>query len=514
LAALPQFTLEANALATEINADSTIASNAASTATAASLAALALTSVTLWVSGTTYAVGVAVYSPLTFYTYRRKVSGAGTTDPSVDTTNWAQVTGTGNVSTDVSGNLGVGTGTPLRLFHIRSTQPTFMLEESDAPANEKYWLQYVQTGDFKIEAINDALTTSSLAYVITRNAGVVGEHQFYTDGSERFKILSTGEVVVNGGSADYALNVNGSIGISANINISGLDQLIKLLTVDGADNGRLNISSSSAVSTGRGAYIQISGNEHTNPGRMVLASGSVGGVRLVGGTDGVYLNGGSKVNGNLNISGQEAFAPANTRLHVDRLTNSTVPSLSAGTVASFVGAESAANDAFLQIVSGNTGNAGLRFGDTDAANRGNINYAQTSDLLSIDSPVSLELRTAGVARLAINSTGVVSYAGNEIGYRNVPLTSTSGLTATTAVRGAGYLTSGGITVPASVFAKDDVFTIVNNTAAAITITQGSGLTLRLAGTTNTGNFSLGAYGIATVVFVSATVAHLSGSGVA
>lgn len=42
-----------------------------------------------WVSGQTYAVGDARYSPLNLQTYRRKTAGAGTTDPSADATNWA-----------------------------------------------------------------------------------------------------------------------------------------------------------------------------------------------------------------------------------------------------------------------------------------------------------------------------------------------------------------------------------------------------------------------------------------
>jgi len=42
-----------------------------------------------WVSGTTYAAGFLVYSPINFASYRRKVSGDGVTDPSLDSTNWA-----------------------------------------------------------------------------------------------------------------------------------------------------------------------------------------------------------------------------------------------------------------------------------------------------------------------------------------------------------------------------------------------------------------------------------------
>lgn len=46
-----------------------------------------------WVSGTTYSVGDLRYSPITFQTYRRAIAGAGTTDPSLDVTNWVAVGG-------------------------------------------------------------------------------------------------------------------------------------------------------------------------------------------------------------------------------------------------------------------------------------------------------------------------------------------------------------------------------------------------------------------------------------
>ena len=102
LAALPGFQSEANALSTEVN-------TRADNVQASDLAVLAATNITKWVSGTTYAQGVVVWSPINGLGYRRiTASGSGTTDPSSDSTNYRQVNGTGNVSTDVNGNLGLG----------------------------------------------------------------------------------------------------------------------------------------------------------------------------------------------------------------------------------------------------------------------------------------------------------------------------------------------------------------------------------------------------------------------
>lgn len=98
LGALPDFATEANALAVDVNADAVAAAAAEVAATAAASAATAAANVTKWVSGTTYAEGVVVWSPITYLSYRRKTAGAGTTDPSADSTNWAQAAGTGDVT--------------------------------------------------------------------------------------------------------------------------------------------------------------------------------------------------------------------------------------------------------------------------------------------------------------------------------------------------------------------------------------------------------------------------------
>lgn len=102
LGALPTFATEANALASAVNADEIAAAASATEAEASANAAAASANVTKWVSGTTYTEGANVWSPITYLTYRRKTTGAGTTDPSADSTNWAQVSGTGDVT--VAGN--------------------------------------------------------------------------------------------------------------------------------------------------------------------------------------------------------------------------------------------------------------------------------------------------------------------------------------------------------------------------------------------------------------------------
>lgn len=93
-----------------------------------------------------------------------------------------------------------------------------------------------------------------------------------------------------------------------------------------------------------------------------------------------------------------------------------------------------------------------------------------------------------------------------------PTTTSSGGTLVVGDRGSLVSVTAGVTVPASVFAAQDVVTIYNNSASSITITQDTGLTLRLVGTSSTGNRTLLLRGLATVVFISATEAVISGGG--
>jgi hypothetical protein len=78
------------------------------------------------------------------------------------------------------------------------------------------------------------------------------------------------------------------------------------------------------------------------------------------------------------------------------------------------------------------------------------------------------------------------------------------------------ITTGGVTVPVNVFQVGENVVIYNNSATPQTITQGSNVTLRYAGTTDTGNRTLGAYGVCTVLCVAdvnnADVFIISGAG--
>ena len=74
------------------------------------------------------------------------------------------------------------------------------------------------------------------------------------------------------------------------------------------------------------------------------------------------------------------------------------------------------------------------------------------------------------------------------------------------------ITTGGVTVASGVFAVGDIVSIYNNSSSSQTITQGAGVTLRLAGTATTGNRTLAQRGIATVLCVASNDFVISGAG--
>jgi hypothetical protein len=64
------------------------------------------------------------------------------------------------------------------------------------------------------------------------------------------------------------------------------------------------------------------------------------------------------------------------------------------------------------------------------------------------------------------------------------------------------ITTGGVTVNASIFSIGDMITVFNNSGSSQNITQGASVTLRLAGTATTGTRALAQYGVATLLCVT------------
>jgi len=158
-----------------------------------------------------------------------------------------------------------------------------------------------------------------------------------------------------------------------------------------------------------------------------------------------------------------------------------------------------------------TSDYNMYFRMTGGTNRGFVfraGAAGTTNVAGIDASGNGYF-TGGVYAASINSNSINS-GGFEVGYRKVPLTSVTGVTADASIVGRGYLATSTVTVPANVFSAGDIFSVINNSASNISISQGTGLTMRLVGTATTGSRTLAQRGIATIMFVSATECIVTG----
>lgn len=116
--------------------------------------------------------------------------------------------------------------------------------------------------------------------------------------------------------------------------------------------------------------------------------------------------------------------------------------------------------------------------------------------------------------MRIAGDGVVSVDGLELGYRKVPRVDVgSGSSANASQVGKCLYVTGNVNIPAGVFNSGDCISIFNGTSSNITITQSGGVTLRLGGTTTTGNRTVAGFGMATIWFFNSTVCVVSGAGV-
>ena len=103
-------------------------------------------------------------------------------------------------------------------------------------------------------------------------------------------------------------------------------------------------------------------------------------------------------------------------------------------------------------------------------------------------------------------------AGGSFRARIALSTETSG-TLTSASANKRVKATAGVTINDGVFTAEDSVEIYNDSDLSITITQDTGMTLRLAGSTSTGNRTLAARGIAYVYFDTNADAAVAGSGV-
>lgn len=143
--------------------------------------------------------------------------------------------------------------------------------------------------------------------------------------------------------------------------------------------------------------------------------------------------------------------------------------------------------------------------------------------LNASNPVTSDQKTEGDDHIRLlkstllatfpNVTGAVTPTHTQLNsYGSVILKSSTGETAAAADIGKCYVTTGNITVPNSTFSGGNYFYVYTNQDSSVTVIQGSGVTLRFGGTTSTGTRTLAGRGLCQVLFLGASEAIVTGTG--
>ena len=115
--------LDLTAKHSEVLSARNTAVGAASAAEASATAAANTANAAMWNAATNYGVGVAAISPINFQTYRRRVQGITSTDPSADPTNW-EIVGNFYTKPEVDNLVLASTPAGIIEFHAAATVPT------------------------------------------------------------------------------------------------------------------------------------------------------------------------------------------------------------------------------------------------------------------------------------------------------------------------------------------------------------------------------------------------------
>jgi hypothetical protein len=115
-----------------------------------------------------------------------------------------------------------------------------------------------------------------------------------------------------------------------------------------------------------------------------------------------------------------------------------------------------------------------------------------------------------------NLTSCTADGTNKVGYQNIPLSGIKTASYTLVASDVGKFielgTSGTVVIPASVFTTGDVISIFNNTSATISCTCSAVTTVYKGGTdADISTFSVTTRGVATILFITATVAVITGN---
>jgi len=150
-----------------------------------------------------------------------------------------------------------------------------------------------------------------------------------------------------------------------------------------------------------------------------------------------------------------------------------------------------------------------------SANLGTPGYLNLTNATGTVTNLTLVTPTLGVPASG-NLISCTADGTNPVGYKNLPASSTITSVYNPVASDAGKIlilgSGGNVSLTASVFSAGDAFSIFNNTANTITCNVAAITTVYKSGfDTDVSTFNLSTRGIATIVFITSTVALVSGS---
>ena len=336
------------------------------------------------------------------------------------------------------------------------------------------------------QATNNSDPTNASKIMITTNASTDVQLVSGINGTGTYLPLS---IYTNGGKSAEFSTTKGTFTLGVSGSTAGV------LGIAGSTAGTVSIQGAASAGTynfnlptsagtsgqpllsgGGGASSMTFGTLGVSGGGTGLTSGTSGGVLYYSAT-GTLASSAALTASALVIGGGAGVAPSTTTTGAGILT--------------FLGTPSSAN---------------LATAVTDETGSGSLVFATSPTLAT----PRLAGSSSGYTTFASSNSSATNYTvtfpaeNMTVGFRNIPQNSqTSAYVAAIGDVGKHIsITTGGVTVNASVFSAGDVFTIYNNSGSNQTITAGASVTFRLAGTATTGNRTLAQYGVATLLCVT------------
>jgi hypothetical protein len=379
-------------------------------------------------------------------------------------------------------------------------------------------------------SINGTIQKPSTAYTVSNNSITFTEIPALGDSIEVRK-LSGGTISVNYGNADVAAFLTTYPGLYSNVQASAL------ITTNGLTNysnvnvaaytttqGYTNYSNVnvSALITTNGltnysnvnvaAYVTTNGltnYSNVNVAAYVTTNGltNYSNVNVAAYVTTNGLTNYSNVNASALITTNGLTNYSNVNVASYLAGNITVGNITTtgATITGFsnIRIASGSADSALQIY-GNVSRGGAGYHDFLRVTSTASGATNPNKYFRLDGTGNLQIINSAYTStiLSLTDAGILSDGKGDV--RAAPQNSQGGAY-TLVVGDAGKhisITTGGVTVNASIFSVGDMVTVFNNSGSSQTITQGTSVTLRLAGTATTGNRTLAQYGIATLLCVT------------